>query len=288
MFVLPRLLIVAPLVLTAACGGRFEGGGELRAQRVLLQREVEGLRAVVAKLDSGQPLVGATDVVIGVADTLLRSLVDAQLPFDTDVDRFHLRLTAAEVQFRGSPVVRLRGELRLRERPSIAAKVTVIGALVDIRVEQATTMRARLTADHLGIDEAMGLTEWLSGATIDEVARAVRLQIGDQLPTIQIPIKLQQQFEFAPLTDGPVRIAGARMPLEAAVSEVIAANGMLWIGLRITPGEFVKVSDAPEVGDADAAAAGIRLDGAPADGDGGADRAPAGKAPAPKKGRTSP
>jgi hypothetical protein len=287
MSVIRLVLVITSLMLSVACGRDFDGGGELRAQRVLLQREVEGLRTIVGKFDSGQALVADNDVVIGVADGLVRELVDAQLPFEADVDRFHLRLTAADVQFRGSPVIRLRGELNLRERPAVSAKVTVIGALVDIRIDEATRMRASVTADHLGIDEAMGLTEWLSGGTIDEVARMVRLQITDQLPTIQIPIKLQQQFAFAPITDGPVRIAGARMALEAAVADVIAANGTLWITVRITPGEFVKVSDAPEAGNASVAEAGLRLDESAADADG--DRpTPATKAPAPKKGSTPP
>ena len=255
------------MVLVAACRRDFEGGGALRAQRVLLEREVEGLRAVVARLESGETALPPNDILIGVSDALVRELIVAQLPFQADVDRFHLRLTAADVQFRGSPIVRLSGELNLREQPAIAARVTLIGALTDIRIDQAT-MRATVSADHLAIDEAMGLTEWLSGATVDEVARLVRLQIKEQLPAIQIPIKLQQQFAFAPITEGPVRIAGARMPLEAAVSEVIAGDGQLWIGIRITPGEFVKVTDAPEAGDAEAADAGLRLDdAAPASGE---------------------
>ena len=55
MLPLRRIPIVASLVVTAACGGDFEGSGDLRARRVLLQREVDGLRAELADSDAFRP-----------------------------------------------------------------------------------------------------------------------------------------------------------------------------------------------------------------------------------------
>lgn len=260
-----HLLVIPCLVLAAACSREFEGGGDLRAERVVLDREVEGLRAVVERMERGEPMLPADDLAIAIEDALVRDLIVAQLPFDADVDRYHLRLTGADVQFRGSPVVRLSGELQVRDQPSLAAAVTLIGALEDIRVDQqASTLTAQVAADHLSIDQATGLTQLLSGATLDEVARAVRLEIREQLPTIQIPVKVQQQIEFPAVTDGPVRMAGARMPLEVAVSQVTAARGRLWISVRVTPGAFVKTVDAPDAGDTSARDAGAALDDTPA------------------------
>ena len=40
--------------------------------------------------------------------------------------------------FRGSPVVKLRGTLVLRERPDYVAEIAAIGALEDIQVDPAT------------------------------------------------------------------------------------------------------------------------------------------------------
>ena len=115
---------------------KFEGGGDLRAQKVVLKREVDGLREAVARLEKGEPILPLDDVAIAIDDTLLRDLIAAQLPFEMDVDRFHLSLTEAEAQFRGSPIVRLRGALNSKERPDLAAAVNVIGALEDIQVER--------------------------------------------------------------------------------------------------------------------------------------------------------
>ncbi len=259
--VVPRLALVPVLALfAAACGREFEGGGDLRAQKVVLKREVDGIREIVTRLERGEPVLPLDDVAISIDDTFVRDLVAAQLPFEMDVDRFHLSLTEAEAQFRGSPVVRLRGALRLKERPDLEAAVTVVGALEEIQVEQSTsTLRAKIAVDHIGIEKAAGLEQVLSGSTMDEAARLVRLQIEGQLPPIQIPVKVQQSIDLPAVTNGPVRIDGARMPLQVAVSQVTAGQGRILIGVHFQPGDFVKTGDAPPVGDANASDAGVSL-----------------------------
>jgi hypothetical protein len=272
---LTRWAFVPALALSSfACTSRFEGGGDLRAQRVVLQREVEGMRAVVARLERGEPMLPLDDVAIAIDDGLLRGIIGAQLPFQADVDRFHLALKEAEVHFRGSPVVRLRGSLAVRERPTLAAAVTVIGALEDVRVDEASsTLRAKVAVDHLAIEKAAGFESILSGATLDEVARMVRLQVKDKLPPIQIPVKVQQSIDLPAVTRGPVRIDGARMPLQVEVSQVVAGQGRLWIAVHVQPGDVVKTKDAPEAGDTSAVEAGVSL---------GGDEAAAGGKPAAK------
>ena len=238
---IPRWGMVPALaVLLLACQSKFEGGGDLRAQKVVLKREVDGLRAAVARLEKGQAVLPLDDIAIAIEDTLLRDLIAAQLPFEMDVDRFHLSLTEAEAQFRGSPVVRLRGALNLREKPELAAAVNVIGALEDIQVENASsTLRAKIAVDHIGIEKAAGIEQILSGSTLDEAARLIRLQLQDRLPLIQIPVKLQKSIELPAITTGPVRIDGASMPLQVAVSEVMAGQGRLWIAVHFQPGDLV-------------------------------------------------
>jgi len=260
--VLCRALVPVLVFVLPACDSKFKGGGDLRAQKVVLKREVDGLRESVARLEKGQPILPLDDVVIAIDDTLLRDLITAQLPFDMDVDRFHLSLAEAEVQFRGSPVVRLRGALTSKKRPDLGAAVNVMGALEDIQIEQASsTLRARIAVDHLGIEKAAGFEQFLSGSTMDEVARMVRLQLTDRLPPIQIPVKVQQSIDLPAVTRGPVRIDGATMPLQVAVSQVLAGQGRLWIAVHFQPGDLVKTADAPEAGDASAAEAEFVLEG---------------------------
>jgi hypothetical protein len=238
----------------SGCRSEFEGGGDLRARRVVLRREVAGLRDAVAKLERGESVVPPDDVAVAIDDKLLRDLIGAQLPFELDVKGFHATLTQVEVQFRGSPLVRLRGSGYLQKRPAVSAAVNAIGALENIAVDPATGMlSARIAVDHIGIERAAGLESVLTGAALDELARTLRLQLRDQLPPIQIPVRIQQSVELPWVTSGPVRLAGAAMPLEVGVSNVFAGRGLLWISVRVKPGELVKT--APPDGAAPPAAA---------------------------------
>ena len=231
------------LLASVACRSEFEGGGDLRAQKVVLQREVEGARAVVARLERGEPLLPPDDVAISIDQALVRDLINAQLPFELDVDRFHLVLKDADVLFQGSPAVRLSGRLNLRDNPDLSAAVEVLGALENIRVDSvSSTLRAEIAVDHLGITEATSIGQILSGAALDEVARLVRLEITNRLPTVQIPVKVQPTIGFPAVDEGPIRIDGASLPLQVAVSQVTAGQGRLWIAVHIQPGEFVKAT----------------------------------------------
>ena len=251
-----------PLLLAASCGSEFKDGGDLRARKVVLQREVQGLRETAAALDRGESVVPPDDVAVAIDDTLVRDLIAAQLPFETDVERFHAQLTEAQVQFRGSPVVRLRGSVRLKDHPDVETSITAIGALEQIQVDGTSgTLRAQIVIDHIGIEKAAGLEALVSRAALDELARTIRLQLKDQLPPIQIPVKVSQQIELPAITNGPVRLEGARMPIEVGISRVVAGQGRLWIAIHFRPGELVKTRDAPEAGDTPAADVGLSLDG---------------------------
>src|SRR5262245_20686805 len=248
-------VFVACLAVACApsCRSRFEGGGDLRAQRAGLQREVEGYREAAARLERGDPVLPKEDLAIAISDSLIRDLISAQLPFEADVEKFHISLKTAEVKFRGSPVVELTGALNLKDRPNLQAVAHVIGALEEIAVDPSTaTLKARISVDHLSLESVAGIEQLLSGATLDEVGRLVRMQIKNSLPEIQIPVKVQQSIELPAVTRGPVRLEGARMPLQVAVSQVLAGQGILWIVVHFQPGDLVKTADAPEVADSQA------------------------------------
>lgn len=235
-------LAVALAVLGGAggCGRDFDGGGDLRAQRVVLEREVEGLRAVVSRLERGEPLLPDGDVAIAVDDTVVRALLVAQLPFAADVDRFHLTLTDADVQFAGSPTLQLRGRVQVRDRPEVTAAVTLFGALDEIALEDdGSTLRAVVAADHLAITEATGLAAYLSGATLDEVARSMRLAVAARLPVVRLPVSVRRAIDIPSIEEGPVRLDAGRLELAAAVSQVVAAQGRLFVSVRVRPQDAV-------------------------------------------------
>jgi hypothetical protein len=225
----------------AACDNRFEGAGELRAAKASLQREVEGLRETVTRLERHETMLPLEDVAIAVEGALIRDIIDAQLPFDADIDIYHLRLSRADVTFQDSPILHLGGSLYLRANPSLSADVTAVGAFQEVVIDKASSMlSASIVVDYIAIERLAGLESVLSGALLDELARTVRIQIADQLPTIQIPVKVQQTIELPRMVAGPIRLDAASLPLRVSVSRVVAGRGQLWIAVQIKPGDFAK------------------------------------------------
>ena len=259
-----RLAGVAVLALTAAsvgCENKYKDGTALHARTVVLRREVEGLRAIAARLERHESLMPPGDASVAIADTLVRDILAAQLPLDVDVSRYHVSLRDVDVTFRGSPMVRLRGTLSLITQPSLEAHVDVIGALQDIAIDPSgSSLTARVAIDHLGIDKAAGLESFLSESTLSELGREIRREIGDELPRVQIPVHVQRTIDLPAVTRGPVRIDGATMPLRVSVSQVSAVRGQLWIALHFEPGEMTKTADAREAPDATAVETGFTLD----------------------------
>lgn len=225
----------------AACDNRFEGAGELRAAKASLQREVEGLRETVTRLERHETMLPLEDVAIAVEGALIRDIIDAQLPFDADIDTYHLRLSRADVAFQDSPILHLGGSLYRRDNPSLSADVTAVGGLQDVVIDKASsTLRASVVVDHIAIERLAGLESVLSDALLEELARTVRLQVADQLPTVQIPVMVQQTIELPRLRAGPIRLEAASLPLQVSVSRVVAGQGRLWIAVQIKPGDFPK------------------------------------------------
>jgi hypothetical protein len=239
-----RAVLACALALGAgaACRGSRDGSGELHAQKVVLQREVEGLRELVGRLEGGGSAVPPDDVLIAVEDALVRDLLEAQLPFETEVDAYRVRLDHAQVTFRGSPLIALEGKVAPKDG-TVEGELRVLGALEKIRVDAATgRLSASVAVDHVDIKRIAGFESFLPGASIDELARQVRIQLAGRIPDLAIPVRVEQRIDFPALTDGPVRIDAASLPLAAGVSQVFAGRGRLWVSLSVKPGDVVKAA----------------------------------------------
>jgi hypothetical protein len=244
------VVLASALAAAGGCGRGYEGGGGLRARKVVLQREVEGLRESVSRLERGEPVFPMEAIAVAIDEDLLRDLILAELPFETDADKFHLILREAEVRFQGAPTVRLRGAMTRSGLIDLGAAVEVIGALADIAIDGAKgTLTAKIAVDHIQIEKAAGIEKLISGSSMDEIARRLRLAIENKLPAVRIPVKLEQAIELPVVDEGPVRVAGARLPIDVAVDRVFAGQGRLWVAIRFKPGEFTKTTDPPEARD---------------------------------------
>jgi len=237
-----RALVTTVVLALAAAACRDAGrGGELHAERRLLEREVAGLREAVARLERGEPILPEAAVVVTLSEALASEFLTAQLPFEAEIERFHVRLSRAAASFRGSPAVELTGAISAREHPDIAGVVRARGALEAIRIDPASgTLRGRVAVDHIDLLEMAGLEAYLSGGTQDELARSVRKQLQGRIPEIQIPVRIEPVIALPAVTEGPVRIESATMPLEVSVAAVFAGQGVMWVAVNVEPGPLTR------------------------------------------------
>jgi hypothetical protein len=236
--------------LGAACGdGRR--AGELHAQLVLLEREVAGLRSSVAKMERGEPVLPEQAAVVAIGEAVAKQFIDAQLPFRVEVETYRIEMTQAEASFKGTPAVTLTGSIAHRDYPGYAGEVRAIGALDSVQMDAASgALRARIAIDHVDLLKMGGLEKVLAGATLDELARSVRKQLAGQIPDVQIPVKIEQGVELPSVTEGPVRLQGATMPLAVSIADVFATAGNLWIAIDVVPGDLVRPAAPSPAGSA--------------------------------------
>jgi len=235
---------VLALVVTGC--GSDPGGGALHAQKAALEREVTGLRARVAKLERGEPILPEEAVVAAISEEVVGQFLAEQLPFDLEVKSFKISLKTAEARFSGSPSIKLAGTISPKEHPDLKGEVFLTGALDQIEVDPVSgTLRSKVAVDHIDLLQMAGLERFLSGATVDELSRTVRKQLAGQIPPVQIPVMIEQRIDLPEVTTGPVRLHGATMPLKVEVADVFAGQGVLWIAIEVVPGELVKTAANP-------------------------------------------
>ena len=228
--------------LAAGCGNN-KSAGEQHAKLALLRREVGGLRASVAKLERGEPVLPEDAVVVSIGEGVVKQFLTAQLPFSIEVESYKIDLKDAEAKFAGSPSVTLHGAIVHKDHPDYVGEVRAIGVLDSIQVDSSSgTLRARIAIDHVDLLQVGGLEKVLAGGTLDELARRVRMGLAGKIPDVQIPVKIEQKIDLPSITEGPVRVQGASMALAVSVADVLTGQGTLWIALRVTPGELVKAA----------------------------------------------
>jgi hypothetical protein len=229
-----RAWLLCGTVLASGCADPYAGANVLQAEKAQIERELEGLRESAALLNRGESLMPPSDVVVAIGEELVQGLIARRLPLEIEVQPYQMVLTAVEVGFKGAPTVQLRGMVSRNGLPGIAVAVRLTGALSRIDVDTTTfTLRARIAADHLDIESTAGVGAVFGGSSLDDVAELLRLELVEQLPILEIPVRVQENILIPAVTDGPVRLPEVRFPVKASVSRVFAANGRLWIGLHV-------------------------------------------------------
>jgi hypothetical protein len=222
-------------IFVAAC---HRPDAQARADAARLKRQIAGLRALGKAADRGT-LFPTDRLRVGVRQELVRDLLRAQLPLETTVlERMRVRLTGADVQFaRGSSLVLLEGRAHMLADPEHYADFTLAGDLHDVELDRSTGhLTGRVALDHVELKQlATGSLEpGLARTVIESLAGRGLGAIGEVVPPIKIPTRLDRAIESQGFDDGRVFVAAARMPLTVAIDRVLPPfGGRLWILLKV-------------------------------------------------------
>lgn len=223
------------------------GGGRVASPRrslspaaALLQRRVEGLRALVAAASTG-PLVPADELLVVVDQRLVRGLLVAALPIERTLGgRYRIALQKAEASFEdGFALVRLTGRASLLGDPRTFVDLTLFGALtVEGLVGETGQLRAHVEVvavdvQRVGVLGVVAPVERL----IADLSHEKLQSFEGLLSRVEIPVHLEREIDLPGLgPQGGVLIPAASLPLEARVARVVAYRGRLWVSVHVGPG----------------------------------------------------
>jgi hypothetical protein len=87
--------------------------------------------------------------------------------------------------------------------------------------------------------------ETATGRQMLEAFGRTRLQdLGSLTLPVSFPVRLEQAISLGGLSDGPVRIHAATVPLKFSVRDVSAHGQRLWVTVDVRAGTWVKVASA--------------------------------------------
>ena len=242
-------LALAALFLLPACRRQTATS----ADQAVLERKREGLAALMAAARRGSLL--SFDKMLVVADEgLVRQVIAATLPFERVIlDRYRIRVSRAEVHFDdGFGLVRLDGEASFADRPDTEghAEVTVFGALdvvalvPDSGVLRGSVKIIALDARRVNV---YGVRSFMVEDLVEQLGREQLDAFSALASTIEIPVRLEGKVTLPAVGPGEVRIAAATIPVRAAVADVKAFRGKLWVSVDISTATAAPASPtAPE------------------------------------------
>lgn len=252
-------LAVALLVLLPAC---HRAQTATSAEQAVLDRRRQGLEGLMAAARRGALL--PFDKLLVVADEgLVRQVIAATLPFErVIVDRYRIRVSRADVHFEdGFGLVRLDGDASFADRAEAEghAEVTVFGGLDVVALDPDSGV-LRGSVKIIALDarrvNVYGVKSSIVEDLVEQLGRVQLDSFSALASRIEIPVRLERTVTLPAVGPGEVRIDAATIPVRAAVADVKAFSGKLWVSVdvstdRTTPAPgppSAKSSPAPEGG----------------------------------------
>jgi hypothetical protein len=220
----------------SACQPResLEATRQRTAETVLL-KQIEDLKALVARAESGQ--VETRDrIVIGIAEETSKALLDASLPQEQVIsDRVRVRIERARPIFQGNNALLLFEASAVGLKTGASARLELGGRLVNFQV-----LEGRLKADvelvHFKVIES-SLAELGSGV-LETLVRDNLPALARITPDLEIPVALDHAIKIGGLDEGVVQAKGGVLPFAMSVAEVVPVNRRLWLFLEVKAGPW--------------------------------------------------
>ncbi|HEX7880100.1 MAG TPA: hypothetical protein VF720_11860, partial [Candidatus Eisenbacteria bacterium] len=207
---------------------------DYEARKALLERQNQGLRELIAEAEAGT-LVPADRFLVGVDESILKQVLDSQLPFEHQIgDKLGIRLERATVLLRDKyGHMTLEGEVHRLATPDRKTKVRIYGGLGAVSVDSTSNrLSVKIAVDRIVLVEA-GLLDAVLGANgkklLSEKGREI---LEDKLPVLQVPVALAQTIRVPAMADGPLQLDSLSVPLNLSVDRVLAAGGKLWLTIH--------------------------------------------------------
>jgi len=237
-------LLAGLTTLVGGCGREGDNAARARAEEATMMRQIRGLQDLV-KAAEAKTLTNGGQIAVAVDDKLVAELIAVGLPLERDVtERYRVRLDKAEVEFRSAhSLVILRGRVSALGAPQTFADLRLSGGLAEVAIDPKTgLLHAKLVLDELEVERAAA-----SGAQgkalddlVEDVARENVESFAELVPDIQIPIKLEQVITLKGFSEGPIAVAGGRLPIELKVVRLMPLSGRLWVLLDASAGKWVR------------------------------------------------
>jgi len=238
-------ITIAALVLAAfhavGCSRRSGDGRRVIAQELVLNRQIEGLRALIAAAEKGS-LVPKDKLVVAVSERLVKDLAALALPREQVIaDKFRVRLEQVDIRFRdGAGSVRLDGRVSPATQPAEAvfAELAVFGLMDRIDVDAETgILRGKVSVIGFELKKVGVFGESPTGQRLLEELGEQKLDDLSALALpVEIPVRLEEQIALRGITEGPVRLRPATFPLKVSVANVSAHGERLWVALDVDLG----------------------------------------------------
>jgi len=218
-----------------------------------LERQVQGLTALVAEAEAGALFPDAPDRVLVLVDQgLIQRLLTALTPSEHVIaDRYHVTVTGARVVFEdGFALVRLDGRASLAgiAESDVFADLAVVGDL-ELPAEQPKrdVLNARIHVLAVNARQVtVGARSEKAEELVEELGRTKLEAFAALASSLEIPVRQEHEITIPAVgPGGPVRIAAASLPFRLTLLSVRAFHGKLWIAMRASIGASPPPSSPP-------------------------------------------